>query len=100
MPNPRLLAIITAFLIAGGASGANAAYTFAQLQNVERLILSKDCGALLEYLTLNSEMMDGDDLLAQELRNFAQGVQGGLIECLSVIPGQILGVSPDDVAAY
>ena len=89
MPNPRLLAIVTAMLLLGGIQPAGAAYNLRQLQDVEQLILSKDCGALLLYLQGNQEMLEGDDPLAQELRNFAQGVEGGLIQCLS--PGARTG---------
>ncbi len=86
MFDPRLLSIVTAFLIVGSGNSANAAYTLIQLQEVDRLIQSKDCGALLGYLGQNTELLEGNDPLAQELRNFTLGVQGGLIQCLSVPP--------------
>lgn len=84
MPDQRLIAVVTAFMLLAGTQGAQAAFTLAQLQEVERLILSKDCAALLGYLLKNPELMDGDDPLALEFRNFASGVESGLIECLSV----------------
>ncbi|MEE9426976.1 MAG: hypothetical protein V3V25_02395 [Paracoccaceae bacterium] len=87
MPNPRLLGIVTVLLIVGNVSGVHAAYTLSQLRAVESLISSQDCGALLGYLSNNSELLDGDDPLAEELRKFSQGVQGGLIDCVSVAPG-------------
>jgi hypothetical protein len=87
MPNPKLTAIITALMFIGGSKGANAAYNLAQLQEIERYILSKDCGALLGYLQSNPGIMDGGDLLSQELRAFANGVEGGLIQCLSAQTG-------------
>ena len=65
MPNPKLTAIITALMFIGGSNGANAAYNLAQLQEIERYILSKDCGALLGYLQSNPGIMDGGDLLSQ-----------------------------------
>jgi len=86
MPSPRLIAIVTTYLLFA-ASGAQAAFTLEQLRDVERLILSRDCGALFGYLSENPALMQGDDPLALELRNFSSGVQGGLIECLSVGPG-------------
>jgi len=84
MPNPKLLGIVTALLIIGRVTGANANDTLSQLRAVEGLIQSRDCGALLSYLTENSELLDGDDSLAIALRQFTQDVNGGLIECLSV----------------
>lgn len=83
MPNPNLMAVITALMFLAGTGGAKASYNLAQLQQIEQYILSKDCGALLGYLQLNPAIMDGNDQLAQELRSFADGVEGGLIQCLS-----------------
>lgn len=99
MPNTRLLAVVTAFLITGGGSGAIAAVTMSQLLEVERLIVSKDCGALLFYLSENGGLLEGDDPLAQELRSFSQGVEGGVIDCLSQAPGQT-GISPEISSQY
>ena len=87
MPNPKLTAIITALMFVAGSTGANAAYNLAQLQEIERYILSKNCGELLGYLQANPGIMDGGDLLSQELRSFADGVEGGLIQCLSAQTG-------------
>jgi hypothetical protein len=83
MPNPKLTAIITALMFVANSNGANAAYNLTQLQEIERYIVSKDCGALLDYLQSNPGIMDGSDLLSQELRSFADGVEGGLIQCFS-----------------
>ncbi|MGR3661643.1 MAG: hypothetical protein ACU0CA_10735 [Paracoccaceae bacterium] len=83
MPNPNLMAVITALIFFAGTGGAKASYNLGQLQQIEQFILSKDCGALLGYLQLNPAIMDGDDQLALELRSFADGVEGGLIQCLS-----------------
>ena len=100
MASPRLLAVLTTFMMVASMGGANAAFTRAQLQDVERLILSKDCGSLLSYLVENPALLEGDDPLAAELRNFSQGVQSGLIQCLSVAPGQLDGAGQAVVAAY
>lgn len=90
MPNPKLLGIVTALLIISRVTGANAAFTQAQLVDVGRLIESRDCGALLSYLVENPELLVGDDSLAISLRKFTQDVDGGLIPCLSVTPGTAL----------
>lgn len=87
MPNPKLTAIITALMFIAGSGGANAAYNLTQLRQIEQYILSKNCSALLGYLQQNPGIMDGGDLLAQELRSFANGVEGGLIQCLSARTG-------------
>ena len=83
MPDPRLTAVITALIMMGSGHGANAAYNLTQLQIIEGYILAKNCGGLLGYLNQNPTIMAGDDPLAQELRSFADGVEGGIIECLS-----------------
>lgn len=87
MPNPKLTAVITALIFIASNSGVNAAYNLAQLQQIEGFIQSKDCGALLRYLRQNPGITDGEDQLAQELRSFANGVEGGLIQCLSATSG-------------
>ncbi|MGR3341699.1 MAG: hypothetical protein ACU0DI_00440 [Paracoccaceae bacterium] len=87
MPSPRLIAVITALVFIAGAQGGHAAYTFGQLQDIERLILSKDCGALWFYLQDNPDLMEGDDPLADELRKFAFGIEGGAIDCIFAPPG-------------
>ena len=83
MPSQRLFAIITVLIYAAGSGGAQAEFTLSQLQDIERLIARKDCGALWTYLTVNPELMEGNDPLAQELRVFASGIDSGLIDCLS-----------------
>lgn len=83
MPDPRLTAVITALIMMGSGHGVNAAYNLSQLQIIEGYILTKNCGGLLGYLNQNPTIMEGDDPLAQELRAFANGVEGGIIECLS-----------------
>ena len=83
MPNPRLTAVITALIMMGSGHGVNAAYNLTQLQIIEGYILAKNCGGLLGYLNQNPTIMAGNDPLAQELRSFANGVEGGIIECLS-----------------
>lgn len=87
MPNPRLIAVITALVFIAGAQGGHAAYTIGQLQEIEKLILSKDCGALWFYLQDNPELMEGVDPLADELRKFAFGIEGGSIDCIFAPPG-------------
>jgi len=83
MPDARLTAVITALLMIAAGHRADAGYNLAQLQIIEGYVLTKNCGGLLGYLNQNQSIMAGDDPLAQELRSFANGVQGGLIECLS-----------------
>lgn len=86
MPSPKLIAIITALTCLAGARGAYAAYTVDQLAEIERLIVSKDCGGLRSYIDQYPSLLDGTDALADELRSFASGVDTGLISCLSYRP--------------
>jgi hypothetical protein len=87
MPSPKLVAIITALTCLAGARGVYAAYTLDQLATIERLIVSKDCGALRSYIDQYPSLLEGEDALADELRSFASGVDTGLISCLSYRPG-------------
>ncbi len=81
MPHPRLLALITALMLVGGNSPARADYTVSQLEEIERLILGKDCGALWIYLQANPGIMSGSDALSVELRVFADATARGQIDC-------------------
>jgi len=82
MPSPRLIAIVTALMFLTGGNAANAAYTLEQLRQIDDLISSKDCAALWNYLIDNPELLQGDDPLAVELRQFVIEVEKGLISCL------------------
>lgn len=79
MPAPKLFAIVTALILMSG-QGAFAEYSLAQLQEIERYILTKNNAALLLLLQAHPELMIGDDPLAQELRTFmAANMQTGLL---------------------
>lgn len=83
MLNPKLTAIVTALMFVGAGHSANAAYNLQQLQVIQGFVDAKDCGGLLNYLEANPSIMAGNDALARELRSFANGVEGGIIQCLS-----------------
>jgi hypothetical protein len=86
-PSPRLIAIVTALTCLAGAQGANASASLEQLAQIEDLIVSRDCGGLRGYLADYPSLLQGDDPLAEELRNFASGIDSGLISCLSYRTG-------------
>ena len=86
MPSPKLVAIITALTCLVGGRGVYAAYTINQLAEIERLIVSKDCGGLRAYIDQYPALLEGPDALSDELRSFASGVDTGLISCLSYRP--------------
>ncbi len=86
MPNPRLMAVVTVLLMVTGPQAGQARYSLAQLQVIEQFILARDCAGLEAFLRQNIEILEGDDPLAVELRNFLAGVSSGLIQCLSVSP--------------
>lgn len=69
MPAPKLITIVTALILMSG-HGAFAEYSLAQLQEIERYILTKNNAALLLLLQSNPELLIGDDPLAAELRAF------------------------------
>jgi len=89
MPNPKLMGIVTALLIIGKVTGANAQGTGSQLQAIEAFLASRDCGALMNYLGENPGLLEGNGELASQLRIFAQDVNDGLIGCLSLPPGTV-----------
>ena len=64
-----------------GAAGPGVAqdYSVAQLEEIERLILSKDLGALWRFLQLHPEFAQGNDPLAQELRLLMAELERGVI---------------------
>jgi hypothetical protein len=91
MPSNKLIAIVTALTCLAGAQGAYAAASAEQLAAIEDLIVSRNCGGLRSYLERNPVLLEGDDPLAEELRNFANGIDSGLISCLSFRSGPALG---------
>jgi hypothetical protein len=91
MPSPKLIAIITALTCLAGASGAYAAASAEQLAQIEELIIARNCAGLRAYLVENPALLEGDDPLAEELRDFASGIDSGLISCLSFRSGPGVG---------
>ncbi|MEM6761185.1 MAG: hypothetical protein AAF601_17070 [Pseudomonadota bacterium] len=90
MPNPRLIAVITALAFLSNTTAARAAFSIEELLEIERLVMSRDCGALRVYLSVNPSLTEGDDPLARELRNFVTEVDSGsLIQCLAAPEEQI-----------
>lgn len=83
MPNHRLTAVVTAFLLVFAAIGARAEATLEQLQEIDRLLSARDNRALWHFLQDNPGLMAGDDELAVELRNFCLSVTGGKLSCYS-----------------
>lgn len=94
MPSQKLIAIITALTCLAGARGAYAAYTVDQLTEIEELIVSRNCGGLRSYLEQYPALLEGDDALSEELRNFANGIDSGLVSCLSYRTSPMVSVEP------
>jgi hypothetical protein len=70
MPTPKLLSLVTVFMLAVGTSGAYAAYTLSDLQVIEQYLLENNVAALSAYVEANPGLLDGDDQLATALRQF------------------------------
>lgn len=83
MLTPKLLATITALLLIAGTSELRAEYNLSQLQEIERLVLSKNTAALGRFLTANPQIMSGADPLARELRSFLDCVEDEQLDCFA-----------------
>lgn len=70
MPSPRLLAVVTALILAAGAPAAHATYTLTNLQALEQMVLDQDWRGLHAFIEANPELLHGNDPLAIELRNY------------------------------
>ncbi|OYX42335.1 MAG: hypothetical protein B7Z02_12400 [Rhodobacterales bacterium 32-67-9] len=99
MPEPRLLAIITAFLLIAGAP-ARADYDIAQLQQIEQFILQKDSAALWKYLVDNPGIMSGNDALALELKAFVAAIESGQLAIFAARPAQTAVVPPTAAVSF
>lgn len=76
MANQRLVAIVTALLLAtNGGQPAFAAYTFSQLEIIEQFILNGQWDLLMAFINENPELLQGNDALASELRVFVDAVE-------------------------
>ena len=86
------MAVVTALMLVASPQSGNAAYTLSQLKVIESLLESKDCAGLWSFIAQNPAITDGNDPLAQELRNFMSGISNGLIDCVSLGPeANVLG---------
>ncbi len=108
MPDPRLVAIVTALILAWGGSAARAEYGLEELLQIENYILQKDCAGLWQYLLANPAIMEGEDALARELRVFVDATQRGQIECFSArsaanavpLTGPVVNFAPSSGVVY
>lgn len=87
MPSQKLIAVVTALLFFGGPGHGQATLSIEQLLQIEEMILNRDCAALRGFLAVNPQIARGNDPLAVELRNFADAMDRGLINCLSASDG-------------
>lgn len=99
MPEPRLLAVITALLMIAGVP-ARADYDIEQLQQIEQYILQKDCAALWQYLVANPSIMSGSDALARELKIFVAATERGQLDCFAARTAQTAVVPPTAAVSF
>lgn len=83
MPEPRLIAVLTAIVLLAGTAPLRAAYSLEELREIERLVLAKDSAALGAFLAVNPGITSGDDPLARELRSFQNCLRSGRLECFA-----------------
>ena len=86
MPNPRLLAVVTALIMAASAPAAQANYSLIDLQTIEQLIVNRNWNALRTYIDANPELLDGNDPLAVELQAFVESFNQGFFTRLFTTP--------------
>lgn len=94
MPSRRLLAVVTALVLAAGRTAAQE-YSLEQVLEVERLILAKDVEALKLYLEGNPALLLGDDAFAAELRLLKRQIDEELVTQFSFRRG--LDFEPQDM---
>lgn len=103
MPNPKLIALVTALLLLGGNSRALADYSLEQLRAIELLILSKNSAGLGDYLVAHPQMTAGSDALAVELRAFLRCSRSGTVNCFDAViadKGTAVPPAAPEIAIY
>ncbi len=85
MANKRLLAIVTALMLAAsGGQSALGAFTFSQLELIEQFILNGQWALLKAFIDEHPELLQGSDALARELREFVAAVEeSGVISTIT-----------------
>ena len=76
MHKTLLAAVTVAFL----AHGAHAAYTLSDLESIESFVLAKDWVGLNQYLIDNPAVLEGDDPLAVQAREFQRTYRSSAID--------------------
>lgn len=77
MPQPRLIAVLTALMLLSSGKGVLAGYTYEQLVEVDRLVGAKDYAGLMAFVEANPQILIGNDPLANELRVFLFNTNSG-----------------------
>lgn len=72
--------------------------SIARLQQLEQLIVRKDCGGMRNFISNNPDLTRGSDPLAVELRSYANKLDNGLINCFAA-PEPGGDVARDDSAS-
>ena len=72
------LALLSTALLVGVNHMAYAAYTQSNLDTIRELSESSDTKALIRYINANPQLIQGNDPLAQALREFAEARSGTL----------------------
>lgn len=79
---PRLVAVVSALMMTQGLPvHGQGSYDMAQLQDIERFIMGRDCGGLWNYVQTNPHLAQGEDPLAKELARFVERTQRGSLDC-------------------
>jgi hypothetical protein len=102
MFHPRLVAVVTALTLMGGATALHAEYSLSQLEEIDRLITARNCAGLWSYVQANPDILSGNDPLANELRVFVSATERGQLNCFAsrsnVNDTNVIGALPEAAA--
>lgn len=100
MIHPKLSAVITMLILVSLGGRAGAQGDIERLETLERLVRSRDCQALYDYLAANPALMEGNDALSAELKVFVQAAQSGDLDCFSIAVPETQGDGRDTPSIY
>ncbi len=97
MASKRLLAVVTALILAGAGLASPAGVTLSHLEQIEQFIVNEDWALLSAYLEQHPELLDGDTPLAVELQAFVRAVDEAVATGTTISALSTTGIPDIDV---